>query len=679
MRHRLLLYLASSTDAQRVAVGPVLAGLAQRQGWLFECYYDAPRRGLHFGSGDPAGGAEGVAGGSLVAGGRHLEQLTRLAVGHHVVALGDPESVLWPALAGTDAEVLSRSTDPAVLFAAAFARLGEPLPVEAYVLDDSPQGVAGIRTAPYLAPALLSAAPALAVEASAEAASWATLTAAGVTRWRGLWLDAGRAAALSVELDEAVGDASHETYASFTATVARGVQTWGEGVFLGDPDLVAAQLGRIAGRRLTALYGRPHVDVIERVPEIFRAASEPVFGRQYDDRDFIELAPLGHGLHVVDPDPPFESARHLPVPVPVLPPVGERDAAEPSDGQLSRWADEGRVLVTLCLWAGMVREVDGLLRLLDLAALTGVHAGLVVTAETVELQPPLELLSAPTSRGGLGGRIELLLGSTGRGVAAEGLLPPGVLERHLREARAAVADRLPADLVPRGWWPLLDTGLRRGRPTVLAHEGLRPVVHVPTSQTRNRREDLPGTGPVDGPDPEHGSTGSTGPRRAVGNLVRGAGLDRFVVPRRPFAAVRPAEIDDRVLREVEAAGFTYMWTKAGFGSPRIVGRHGQLVALPFTAGNWDGWSPFYTVGTADDVARAERRLLRSGRPGWLASTVDSPLFALSGEIWRHGGRLHDLVRCVADGGRSGRLINVRPHVVARYARLLDRRSAAPHR
>jgi hypothetical protein len=98
-----------------------------------------------------------------------------------------------------------------------------------------------------------------------------------------------------------------------------------------------------------------------------------------------------------------------------------------------------------------------------------------------------------------------------------------------------------------------------------------------------------------------------------------------------------------------------------------------FVALPFTAGNWDGWSPFYTVGHAADLHRAERRLLRTGRPGWLASTIDSPLFALSGEIWEHGSRLHEIARCVAAGGRSGRLINVPPRVVARYARLLRER------
>lgn len=667
MRRQLLLYLASAADPQRVAVGPVLAALATRNQAMFECYYDAARRGLHFGAGDPARAPAGAAGGSLVSGGRHLEQVTALAVGHHVLVLGDPESVLWPALLDTDAEVLARSTDPGVLFTAAFDRLGEQLPSVAFVLDDGPQGQARIRTAAYLSSVILSSAPALAVEVSATPNLKSALAGLGVTRWRGLWVDPARAAAFG-QLDENVGDASAQTYASFTAAVARDVRPWTAGVFLGDPDLVAAQLGRIAARRLVALYGRPQVDVIDRVPDVFVQAAEPVFGRQYDDRDFVELAALGHGLQVVDPDPPFESARALAwQPLPAV----RGDSSDPSDDQLSQWADQGRVLVTLCLWSGMVRELDGLSRLIDLAALTGLRAGLVITAETVELPSPLRLLAMPSDRGGVAGQLELLVGSTGRGVAAEGLLPPGVLQRHLTEARAAIATRLPADLVPRGWWPLLDTSLHPSRPSRLGWHDLRPVVHVATRGSRSRREELPGSPAADR------VRVRLGPRRLIGSALRASGLDRFVEERRPFDAVRPGPVSADVMAEVRAAGFSYMWTKAGFGAARVAGRSGALVALPFTAGNWDGWSPFYTVGDASDILRAEARLLRDGRPGWLASTVDSPLFALSGEVWRHGARLHELAACVAAGGHSGRLLNVRPQVIERYARLLDDRSRPP--
>lgn len=664
LRQSLLLYLASSADPQRVAVGPVLAALAMRHGLAFECYYEAPRRGLHFGSGDPALADVGVAGGSLVAGGRHLEQLARLAGSYHVVALGDPQSLAWTALDDTDAELLAGSTDPATLFRAGFDRLGEPQPVEAVVLDDGPQGRAGIRTAPYLSARLLSGPPLLALEASAGPAVCASMTDADVVRWRGLWVEQERAVAFPAVDDlENERDPAEQTYASFTATTAAGLGGWAQGLFVGDPDLVAAQLPRISARRLAPVYGRPHVDVLARIPGLVEAAAEPVFGRQYDDRDFVELAALGHGLQVVDPDPPFESARLLPV-EPWPSPLPEPD--DPSDQQLTEWAGEGRVLATLCFWAGMVREVETISRLIDLAALTGVRAGLVVTAETVELSDSLRLLGVEPDRGGVAGQLELLLGSTGRGVATEGALPAGVLTTYLREARAACAARLPDGLVPTGWWPLLDTALRPHRPTVFGRAGRRPVLFVSTRADGRR---------VEAPEAVAGGSHAPVVRRWVGELTRRSGADRFLAARRPFDTRRPGPVSPRVMAEVAAAGLSYMWTKAAFGRPRLAGRHGDLVALPFTAGHWDGWSPFYTVSDVSDVVRAERRLLRPGTPGWLASTVDSPLFALSGEIWRHGSRLHDLVACVAEGGRSGRLVNVAPRVVARYARLLAERSS----
>jgi hypothetical protein len=112
-----------------------------------------------------------------------------------------------------------------------------------------------------------------------------------------------------------------------------------------------------------------------------------------------------------------------------------------------------------------------------------------------------------------------------------------------------------------------------------------------------------------------------------------------------------------------------MWSKAGFGRPRVLQREGDFVALSLTAGNWDGWSPFYTLSTAADLARAERRLLRGG-PGWLVGTIDSPLWAMSGEILERGSTLYRIARLASAGGRSGRLVNVTPNVVARYARTL---------
>ena len=113
-----------------------------------------------------------------------------------------------------------------------------------------------------------------------------------------------------------------------------------------------------------------------------------------------------------------------------------------------------------------------------------------------------------------------------------------------------------------------------------------------------------------------------------------------------------------------------MTTAAYGGPPRAVVDVEGLTALTFTAGRWDGWTPFITVNHLSDLRRAERRLLRSGRPGWLIGTLDACLWAFSGPIWTRGSALFEMCRWMAGGGASGRMINVTPRTAARYARLL---------
>jgi hypothetical protein len=145
---------------------------------------------------------------------------------------------------------------------------------------------------------------------------------------------------------------------------------------------------------------------------------------------------------------------------------------------------------------------------------------------------------------------------------------------------------------------------------------------------------------------------------------------------RPYEDRRPGALDKDVAEAVRSAGFDYMFTKACFGETRPALRRDDFVAIPFTAGRWDGWSPFYTLSHPRDLVRAERALDRRG-PGWLVSTIDGPLWALPGEVWEKGSVLHRIAKLAARGGRSGRLVNVMPNVIARYARLLgDRRRAA---
>jgi hypothetical protein len=658
-RKPLLLYVTSGEDVQRSAVGPALAAAAERAGWAFECYYDTLRKGRHFGGGPVGAAREGWPGGSLVLGGRHLDQLLWLATTYEISVLGDPASPLWPALDAAGAQVVTRTHDLVELYEAGFAHLGETVPRSALVLDGSAQGRRELIVAPYLYPSFFLAAPALGLDVSTEARLVVKLKDLGVTDFHGLWLEAQRRRQFPARMASDEGDATDESYASLTAHLAERHETWGRGVLLGDPDLVAAQLPRARRLRLLPLYGLPQTEAIERRRELIRRAREPVFGRQYDDHDFFELARLGHGLNGVDPAPPFDAlaeARHA---FPRAPRA--LGAAEPTDAELREWAREGRVLVTLLVWAGMVRELDCLARMIDLSAETGAAMGLLVTTETLEhaAVAGLPLIATPRERGGVFGSIEVLLASTGRGVAAEAAMPDGALAPLLVDAAAAARELLPDELGPRGWWPLLDAELHPFPPPRLGWRESRPVVLLNPRTPADSDSDEAG-----------GESRRRDLRGLVGAAIRGTALARFISQRRPFEGARPGHLDERVAQAACAAGFSYMWTKTRFGRPAIGFRDGDFVALSQTAGGWEGWSPFYTLRGRRDLTRAEARLLRAGRPGWLAGTIDSPLWAMSGEVLEHGCELYKMVEFAARGGSSGRLVNVVPHTVARYARVL---------
>jgi hypothetical protein len=165
---RLLLYLASADDPQRTAIAPALAAATARAGWWFDLYYDALRRGRHFSGNEWSRARSGQSAGGLVAGGGHVEQAIRLCLHYAVSVVGDPDSVLWPALEEAGAEAVLRSRDPAEVYAAAFDRLELTVPEGAIVLDAHPQGDEGLVVAPFLYPAILDGEPVVGLEAGAD-------------------------------------------------------------------------------------------------------------------------------------------------------------------------------------------------------------------------------------------------------------------------------------------------------------------------------------------------------------------------------------------------------------------------------------------------------------------------------------------------------------------------------
>jgi hypothetical protein len=140
--------------------------------------------------------------------------------------------------------------------------------------------------------------------------------------------------------------------------------------------------------------------------------------------------------------------------------------------------------------------------------------------------------------------------------------------------------------------------------------------------------------------------------------------------RRPYGDWRPLPVATSTLETVRRCGFGYAISKTAFGWPTVLASGDGFVALNHTAGVWEGWSPFVDVRGIEDLLTAECRLLHCGRPGWLLGSLDACLWGFSYHQWERGAELKDMAQLLREGGESGRILNVTPEVLARYARIL---------
>src|SRR5439155_20692222 len=203
------------------------------------------------------------------------------------------------------------------------------------------------------------------------------------------------------------------------------------GWIVGDPVLASYWLPTACRERRAVIFGVPQSRVFALLePELASAVEPAVLGRQHDDSDFFTLSKLGQSFQVVDPGRP---------PLPVLLDVPPRWAAtapdpraeDPTDEELLAFAREGRVLVSLLFWTGMIREIENLYAVMDLLALTGLKAGIVLTLQSLAYRPsPLALVTVPRDQGGVSPNVEIVLGSCGTGAAIESLLSPEQLRTH---------------------------------------------------------------------------------------------------------------------------------------------------------------------------------------------------------------------------------------------------------
>jgi hypothetical protein len=646
-RPPLLLFLAPADHPHRDAVCATLAWLAQAEGRLFECYFDARPTGSHYGGGLPAGGDLNDMRGGTFTGAHHLESLLLLLQRFEVEAASLGPSVLTPTLDDAGIRFRSRKPEVGAFYREMFDSSQEPLPATLLVVGRGRAPGAGLGA--FAFPEVVHR-RLLAVAEGDEEALRRLIRGREVET---LWL-----AGPPVEGASALRPDQTTSVAIETAWMAERWAGERRGFLLGDPELVGRWVPTAVRRGWVGIHGAPQTEVVERLAEPLRQV-DAVHGRQHDDRDFLALSRLGTAFQLIDPGrPPFPVLAEARGSWPSSPP-----SVEPDDHRLRSWAREGRVLTTLLFWTGMARELESLQALADVLGLTSLAAGLVLTTESFAQMssPPLTLTQIPRDLGGLAPRVELLLASAGCGAMIESEAPLDRFSAALRRSVDELAQLLGGrERAPRGWWPVMDAPLvsEPSRRVAVTREA--PHLRV-RYHPRSLGSEPSGDAGPDGPDG----------RRSLRSRVRDSPARRLFEPIRPFTEFQPGPPGRAVLQAVREAGFEYAMTTAGYGGPpRAVVDVPGITALTYTAGRWDGWTPFITVNDLSDLRRAERRLLRGGRPGWLIGTLDACLWAFSGPVWTRGSALFDMCRWLAGVGASGRMINVTPRTAARYARLL---------
>jgi len=635
-RPHLLILFAPADHPHRDAVCATTAWVAAQENLLFECYYDSRPSGVHYGGGLPWRVDPADLRGGTFTGGRHAEQLQLVLGQFQVQAACLGATVFAGALADAGVTIRSTSADVADFYRELFAGSTARRPGTLLVIG---KGGGPISLVPYACQEVVQRR--LIAISDGDPAALARLQPGMEVEH--LWQDQP-----SNQPDmSSVADRS-------LAMAAR----WGHrtsSFLLGDPEVVGRWIPAAVRNGWAPVYGVPQAAVVERLSEQLET-TPVVWGRQQDDKDFLALSKAGAAFQLIDPGrPPFPIIGHAARPRPHL---GEAPP-EPGDHELKRWARERRVVGTMVFWAGMVRELECFFALAEILGATGLKAGLALTVESFNFfdWTPLSLLDVDQELGGLRGQVETLLASAGLGGILESAAPRQRFAQTLSASVAQLTERLGGpNRVPKGWWGVMDAALLPRKISRVRFE-----VWPPTVKFRYRQRSS--SAMLDSVSGER--------KPDLRSRIGQSRLRKLFEPVRPFDDMRPGRPVQSILESVKAAGFEYALTKAEFGEPPTLatGVDG-LTVINYTAGRWDGWTPFETLNGIEDLVRAERRLLRDGRPGWLLGGIDSCLWTFSGHVLDRGRELRDMCRWMADGGSSGAVVNVTPRTAARYARIL---------
>jgi hypothetical protein len=110
-----------------------------------------------------------------------------------------------------------------------------------------------------------------------------------------------------------------------------------------------------------------------------------------------------------------------------------------------------------------------------------------------------------------------------------------------------------------------------------------------------------------------------------------------------------------------ASGLEYFVSSARPGRSRILHQAGNTLVLNQSYRVIHGASPFVRITHREDLGT-----FPGPGPGWTIGVLDAPVIAFGPYMWRKGSMFMEIV----DWLRSPHSINVLPHTISRYARIL---------
>jgi len=548
---RLLLYVSNLQKEENMAIIPTLAWVSKKKGVLFDTYLDAYRKGVHNGGGDFAKAKFGNLTGSLVSGGHHIEQLSYFINKY-------------------DTKILSTGSLLDNFFQTKQFRSLTELYTHVLKGIKKPQTIAmiGSQASPYCYPEIYSR-KAIGVTDSIKIPD---LDKLGGKKKKILCFYVAKSVVnkliekgYTVKVMDSIRKG--DDFASVTARIASRFK-WNKYI-MGDPALVTSHIAFACKNSLISVYGRPQSEVFRKIKT--KIKGNIIYGRQYDDTDFFTFSKNNLCLKVIDPAPPvikIETKEKIKIP----------EIKEPDDETLKKWIKEKKILSTVLFWSGAPRELENLYRLTDLVAITGLRCGLITTSDTFRYpNSALKLLGIPMEYGGVWPLIEPLLGSGGNGICIEYLMNPKILHEELVSAISYICKRTNFQL--KGYWATMDAVMEQKPVKRITMKNSAPYIKI------KHNIELKKLG-------------------LLGKLAKGAvkktGASKAFVQERPYDNYAATSIKKGLLKAVADTGLKYMFTKSDFGRPKSYTKN-NLTVLNYATGQWDGWTPFYTINSLKDI------------------------------------------------------------------------------